>query len=65
MKEWSVRNAAMWGVALGAAYMAASTLYTGEPRPSGEWIGLIVGGALGGAILFAGIAGVRNYFGRA
>lgn len=65
MAKWSIRNASIWGATLGVAYISATTLYRGVPRLPAEWIGLLIGGAMGGIILFAIVAAIRNYFARA
>lgn len=64
MAKWSIRNASIWGATLGVAYILATTLYRGAPRLPAEWVGLLIGGAIGGVILFVVVAAIRNAFAR-
>ena len=63
-EKTNVRRAAYYGAALGIPLLILRGLVFGErlPTDSAELIGFLIGGALGGAILFAGAATVRNLF---
>lgn len=65
MTKWSIRNAAIWGAGFGVAYIASTTIYSGESHPIAKWIALILGGGIGGVILFTAVAAIRNAAGRA
>ena len=62
MTKWSIRNAAIWGAGLGAACVASKTIYSGESHPIQFWVALIIGGGIGGVILFTATAAIRNAF---
>jgi hypothetical protein len=59
-KEISVTKAALAGLAFGVIYSAGRAIY--ETRPVAETVGTIIGGAIGGAFLFALVAAVVNRF---
>lgn len=70
-KRWNTLRIALWGLFLGPLYSFAKAYFDGTlPR---VWdadglayiLGGLIGGALGGAALFALVSGVRNLILRA
>lgn len=59
-KPWSMSNAFIYGAVFGAIYIAIKlTLDPVGTRPA-EMVGMGVGGAIGGAMLFGLVAWIRN-----
>ncbi len=63
-RKWSLKTAAAWGGALGPVLLLLRKFALGEPFPVqfAELIGLAIGAAVGGVLLFVIAAAIRNLF---
>lgn len=63
---WNLMTAARWGAVLGPVGLALRAVLTRDPGYQGaaDFVGYVVGGAIGGVLLFVSVAAIRNYFTR-
>jgi hypothetical protein len=61
-KKWNVRNVMSWGVIVGPAilYLNAYLFGTAAEFEETDPIVYVIGGAVGGALVFTAIAAIRN-----
>lgn len=64
--KWDVKKVMLIGVGVSPLFLIGSSLLNGEQLPTNpsELIGLVLGGMIGGALLFGLIAVIRNLFSR-
>ena len=60
--KFSIRNATIYGALLGLAYSAFVGFSEPDLGPAAQTVGRLIGGAIGGALLFAGGAAIANLF---
>jgi hypothetical protein len=60
--KWNTLRIAQYGAIFGAAYSAVSLAIQSDHLVSAAAAGEMVGGAFGGALLFAAASGIRNFF---
>ena len=61
-KKWNVRNVMSWGVFIGPVVLYAHSHFFGPPAGVTDPDGIthLAGGAIGGSVVFAAIALIRN-----
>lgn len=58
--RWNLLRAALYGCIAGGVVSVFDLMQDGRAYPVEYWIGALIGGMVGGAVLFGLIAGLRN-----
>lgn len=65
LPRWNLLRAALYGAICGVVYSLFTVWQDGRAYPVEYWIGVMLGGVIGGAVIFGLVAGLRNLVMRA
>jgi hypothetical protein len=60
--RWSVTKALVWGAIIGVVYGVGKLMIDHPGAPTEYYTRGVIGGALGGALLFSAVVAIRNAF---